>query len=75
MWLLILRFFAGLMAWLTIILVNLALCGIAIYCFSMAGLLGNNAFASVSLKGLHEYFEPSVALCSGVPFHSSIVPN
>lgn len=45
-WLIVLRYFAGLMAWLTIILVNLALAGITIYCFMEAGMLGDNAFAS-----------------------------
>ncbi|GAX82666.1 hypothetical protein CEUSTIGMA_g10092.t1 [Chlamydomonas eustigma] len=44
-WLVVLRYFAGVMCWLTILLVNVLLCGITLYCFSLAGLLGNNAFA------------------------------
>jgi hypothetical protein len=46
-WLVILRYLAGLMAWLTILLVNVALCGVTLYCFALAGLLGNNAFGKV----------------------------
>lgn len=49
-WLVILRYFAGVMAWLIIILVNVALLGITLYCFSMAGLLGNSTFAQVRLQ-------------------------
>ncbi len=43
----ILRYAAGLMAWLIIILVNVALLGITLYCFSMAGLLGSSTFSQV----------------------------
>uniref|UniRef100_A0A7S0RW54 Choline transporter-like protein n=1 Tax=Chlamydomonas leiostraca TaxID=1034604 RepID=A0A7S0RW54_9CHLO len=43
-WMLILRYFAGVMAWLTIILVNVALIGFTLYCFVMAGLLGSDEF-------------------------------
>lgn len=32
---------------LTIILVNVALIGFTLYCFSLAGLLGNNEFGKV----------------------------
>ena len=48
MWMVILRYAAGIMAWLIIILVNLALLGITLYCFAMAGLIGNSAFSQVS---------------------------
>ena len=56
----ILRYFAGLMAWLTILLVNVALCGIAIYCFSEAGLLGDNAFASAVSSQFGGIGDPTV---------------
>ena len=47
LWMVILRYFAGVMAWLIILLVNVALLGITLYCFSMAGLLGDSTFAQV----------------------------
>ena len=43
----ILRYFAGVMAWLVIVLVNVTLLGITLYCFSMAGLLGDSTFSQV----------------------------
>lgn len=59
-WLVILRYFAGFMAWATIILVNVILVGITIYCFSMAGMLGNSAFAQGIATELSGYGDPTV---------------
>lgn len=39
-WMLVLRFFAGLMAWATIFLVNAALVGCTLYCWFLSGKLG-----------------------------------
>ena len=47
LWMVVLRYLAGFMVWTTIFLVNALLVGITLYCFSLAGLLGNNAFAKV----------------------------
>lgn len=38
-WMLILRYFAGVMAWVSIITVNVALLGCTLYAYNMAGLL------------------------------------
>lgn len=38
-WMAILRFFAGLMVWLTIALVNAALAGCTLYAYNLSGLL------------------------------------
>lgn len=38
-WMLILRFFAGVMSWVSIITVNVALLGCTLYAYNMAGLL------------------------------------
>jgi hypothetical protein len=38
-WMLILRYFAGIMVWLTIIAVNLGLTGCTLYAYNMAGML------------------------------------
>lgn len=46
-WLIILRYMAGVMAWLTILLVNLALIGFTLYCFVLAGKLGSAGFREV----------------------------
>ena len=43
----LMRYLAGVMVWVTILLVNVVLIGLTIYCFSMAGLLGNSAWAQV----------------------------
>lgn len=48
-YMLILRYFAGFMVWCTVLLVNLALLAITLYCFSLAGLLGSSTWAE-SLK-------------------------
>ena len=50
-WLIILRYAAGFMAWITILLVNLLLLAITLYCFSMAGLLGDSSVAQVGGRG------------------------
>lgn len=47
-WLVILRYLAGFMAWMTILLVNAALVGLTLYCFVMSGLLGSDSFRQVS---------------------------
>lgn len=53
---LILRFAAGLMAWLTIIAVNVALVGITLYSFSYAGFLGSSELGKVRhLSKLHAH--------------------
>ena len=43
----LLRYFAGFMAWFTIIIVNLLLISVTLYCFSLAGKLGDNALSKV----------------------------
>ena len=44
----VLRYFAGFMVWITIFAVNFFLVGITIYCFSLAGMLGDNPVSEVS---------------------------
>lgn len=44
----ILRYLAGAMVWITILSVNFILVAITIYCFSLAGMLGDNAYSDVS---------------------------
>jgi choline transporter-like protein 2/4/5 len=58
-WLVILRYLAGFMAWLTILLVNVALCGVTLYCFALAGMLGNNAFGKVCICQIYRLQVPS----------------
>lgn len=46
-WMLILRYAAGLMVWLTLISVNVALAGVTLYSFSFAGLLDTTGVGKV----------------------------
>jgi len=46
LWMLILRYFAGLMAWATIAIVNLGLLGCTLYCYYLSGRL-----ATVGIDG------------------------
>ncbi|KAG1675670.1 hypothetical protein FOA52_002379 [Chlamydomonas sp. UWO 241] len=43
-YLVIMRYASGVLVWLTLILVNLSLLGITLYCFAMAGLLGSTSW-------------------------------
>ncbi|KAJ9522324.1 hypothetical protein QJQ45_008201 [Haematococcus lacustris] len=52
LWLLILRFLAGLMAWLTILAVNVALAGLTLYSFALSGDLGKIALAQDAMNKL-----------------------
>lgn len=47
LWMIVLRWFAGWFVWLTLVGVNVALLAVTLYSFSLAGLLGDNEFASV----------------------------
>lgn len=55
LWLVILRYMAGFMAWFTIIMINLLLIGFTLYCFSMAGMLGNNFFSQTLSSAIASY--------------------
>ncbi len=58
MWLMILRFFAGVITWLILILVNVSLLGVTLYCFVLSGWLGNSAWASSLYKATSSYGNP-----------------
>ncbi len=46
-WMVVLRYLAGLMVWLTMVIVNVAMIGLTVYSFNMAGLLGDNKWVQV----------------------------
>ncbi|GAX82667.1 hypothetical protein CEUSTIGMA_g10093.t1 [Chlamydomonas eustigma] len=58
-WLITLRYFAGLIVWLIIITVNVLLVGSALYCFSMAGLLGSSSISQTFHNSLSQYGSPN----------------
>mmetsp|Transcript_11641 Transcript_11641/g.31727 ORF Transcript_11641/g.31727 Transcript_11641/m.31727 type:complete len:793 (-) Transcript_11641:1356-3734(-) len=58
-WMVVLRYLAGVMVWLTIFAVNLFLVGVTLYSFSLAGLLGNNGFADAVSDNLPEIGDPT----------------
>jgi hypothetical protein len=46
-WMLLLRYFVGVMTWLTVIIINIALLGFTLFCFTKSGNLGTYAVGKV----------------------------
>mmetsp|Transcript_8104 Transcript_8104/g.16758 ORF Transcript_8104/g.16758 Transcript_8104/m.16758 type:complete len:786 (-) Transcript_8104:485-2842(-) len=57
-YLLIMRYLAPLLVWGTLILVNLALTGVTLYSFAMAGMLGNSSWVEDLVDKLQEFGNP-----------------
>mmetsp|Transcript_16614 Transcript_16614/g.35931 ORF Transcript_16614/g.35931 Transcript_16614/m.35931 type:complete len:775 (-) Transcript_16614:968-3292(-) len=76
-WMIILRYLAGFMAWITILLVNVACLGITLFSFSMAGMLGSNEFTNkintvVEIESIEEeqwkWIGVGAAIVTGIVF-------